>query len=66
MTETQILMLNNLIYDPVFTSEGAEAFSVGELLSFIDTDQYKKTRRLIRTGDNKRRMGKYDTACKRG
>ncbi|MBS5215336.1 MAG: DUF2974 domain-containing protein [Clostridiales bacterium] len=42
MTETQILMLNNLIYDPVFTSEGAEAFSVGELLSFIDTDQYKK------------------------
>ena len=27
MTETQILMLNNLIYDPVFTSEGAEAFS---------------------------------------
>lgn len=42
MTETQILMLNNLIYDPIFTSEGAEAFSVGELLSFIDTDAYKK------------------------
>lgn len=42
MTETQILMLNNLIYDPVFTAEGAEAFSVGELLEFVDTDAYQK------------------------
>lgn len=42
MTNTQILMLNNLIYDPVFTAEGAEAFSVGELLTFVDTDAYEK------------------------
>lgn len=42
MTEAQILMLNNLIYDPVFTLDGAEAFCVGELLDFIDTDVYKK------------------------
>ena len=40
MTEAQILMLNNLIYDPVFTLDGAEAFCVGELLDFIDTDVY--------------------------
>lgn len=42
MTETQILMLNNLIYDPVFTEEGAKAFSVGELLTFVDTGAYEK------------------------
>ena len=40
MTEAQILMLNNLIYDPVFTLDGAGAFCVGELLDFIDTDVY--------------------------
>lgn len=47
MTEIQILMLNNLIYDPIFSSEGAEAFSVGELLAFIDTDVYKKQGNLF-------------------
>ena len=55
MTETQILMLNNLIYDPsFFTSEGAEAFSVGELLSFIDTDAYKKQGGLFGPATTKR------------
>ena len=42
MTEAQILMLNHFIYDPIFTAEGVEAFSVGELLEFVDTDLYKK------------------------
>ncbi|MDO5603356.1 MAG: DUF2974 domain-containing protein [Oscillospiraceae bacterium] len=42
MTAEQILMLNNLIYDPVFTAEGSNAFTVGELLEFVDTDAYAK------------------------
>ncbi len=46
-------MLNNLIYDPVFTSDGAEAFSVGELLDFIDTDAYRKQEGIPGPGTTK-------------